>query len=318
MWSLGIVALCLLTGESLASFSEMKHIGQKYIATRLNRLRPDSESQKQSSYLTDRAKDFLTRLLTLDPDRRMTADQATTHSWFTQPSKIAYELNRLYQRSVEGWVPRRDIDNVIEPIPRKEVTRDTIKAPASQCQTDSDKKHQASQNERRLSRKQKDYTSSVYFSLDKHTRKHSHRHSRVKEATQKSKQQIIDTLRKSGKLFVEDGDVSSYTSPRRRRARTLLRGIRDVPPTDLFGEVAASVNSDNYRKDSSKTQLEQPSLPSEASIIIPPISGRRVDLSEIDRMYEDMESDPFWRPDSYAGDTLMTDESGISSYFWDL
>jgi serine/threonine protein kinase len=282
MWSLGIVAFCLLTGESLASYLEMKHISQEDITARLDRIWPDLESA------TDQAKDFLARLLVLDPARRMTADEAIAHSWFTSPSEIGRELERLYARSIQGWVPRRDIYRAIEYITRNELPRRKITTPSSQFQANSDDQHQASQKERRRSRKPSDYTSSVYFSLDRHTRKHSYRHVRAREATQRSKQQIINTLNESGELFVKDGDVSSYTSPSRKRARILLNMVRDVPPTDLFGKASAGVNSQQSQSktsrtfsqsssdavtqpdyvDSSQTQLEQPSLLTEEALSI--------------------------------------------------
>lgn len=317
MWSLGIVALCLLTGEPLASYLEMKHISQVDIAARLDRLRPDPESQNQWNYLTDQAKDFLTKLLMLDPADRMTADQAVAHSWFTHPSKIGRELNRLYQRSVQGWVPRRVIDNMIESIPRDEIPEGTIIVLQRPRQANFDEPHQASQKEKRRSRK--DCTASVYFSLDKHTRSHSNGQARGREATQRSKQQIINVLKESGELFVKDGDVSSYTSPRRKRAHASLRGIRDVPPTDLFGEAPASLNSQQSQSkkssnlsqysgngdsprnyvDSSQTQLEQPSLPSESSGLLSSryecraIKRRRLDTSTCDCWFAD---DEYVRP----------------------
>ncbi|KFZ14433.1 hypothetical protein V501_03251 [Pseudogymnoascus sp. VKM F-4519 (FW-2642)] len=285
MWSLGIVTFCLLTGESLASYLEMKHISQEDITARLDRLFPNLES------ITDHAKDFLTKLLMLDPAHRMTADDAIAHSWFTTPSEMSRELEHLYERSIEGWIPRRDIYSAVECVPRNGLPTDMIKTPSSQSQADSDEPHQESQSERRRSRKPSDYTASVYFSLDKHTRKHSHRQHRGREATQRSKQQIINALNESGELFVKDGDVSSYTSPNRKRARTLLKRVRDVSPTDLFGKAPAA-RADSQRPPSKKprnlsqsssdavtrldhvdasqsqTQLEQPSLLTEEALSI--------------------------------------------------
>ncbi|OBT78783.1 CAMK protein kinase [Pseudogymnoascus sp. 05NY08] len=281
MWSLGIVAFCLLTGESLASYLEMKHISQGGITARLDQTWPHLEG------ITDQAKDFLTKLLVLDPAHRMTADDAIAHSWFTSPSEISRELERLYMRSIEGWVPRKDTYRAVEYIPRNGLPKRKITTPSSQVQASSDEPHQASQKERHRSRRPSDYTASVYFSLDRHTRKNSHRYLRAREATQRSKQQIINTLNESGELFVKDGDVSSYTSPSRKRVRTLLKMVRDVPPTDLFGKApAARANSQRsqskkFRRlsqsssnavtqpdyvDSSQTQLEQPSLLTEEAL----------------------------------------------------
>ncbi|KFY25824.1 hypothetical protein V493_04424 [Pseudogymnoascus sp. VKM F-4281 (FW-2241)] len=333
LWSLGIVALCLLTGESLASYQEMKNISQKDIAARLGRLGPDSEGQNQHCCLTDRAKDFLTNLLALDPADRMTADEALRHTWFTHSSKIARELRHLYLRSVRGWLPRRSIDNMVESIPHNKSSRDTIKSLSSQSQANSDELHQASRKKQRLSENSKDYTASVYFSLDKHTRMHPYRRLRGREATQKSKQQIINALRESGELFVKDGDVSSYISPRRNRSHKSLRGIRDVPPTDLFRKAPSSINSQQSQSkksiklsqysgdvvtlpdyvDSSQSQLEQPSLPSEASSRSHSAKRRKINPSVSDYWLRDVANDRYLRPDSYAGESYTS----ASEYFSD-
>lgn len=335
MWSLGIVAFCLLTGESLASYLEMKHISQEDITARLDRIWPDLESA------TDQAKDFLAKLLVLDPARRMTADEAIAHSWFTSPSEIGRELERLYTRSIQGWVPRRDIYRAIEYITRNELPRRKITSPSSQLQANFDDQHQASQKERRRSRKPSDYTSSVYFSLDRHTRKHSYRHVRAREATQRSKQQIINTLNESGELFVKDADVSSYTSPTRRRARMLLNMVRDVPPTDLFGKAPAGVNSQRSQSkksrklsqnssnavarpdyaDSSQTQLEQPSLLTEEALSIlsstPGYEGfaTRRRRSSVEATYNGYVPDSFY--ESLADEMLeyTKDDPYLEEYF---
>lgn len=328
MWSLGIVTLCLLTGESLASYLEIKYISQEGITAKLDRFRQGPKKQVYRSYPTDRTKDFLTKLLTLDPDLRMTADQAAEHSWFAHPSKIALELNLLYIRSIKGWIPRRVVDNVIETIPRNKVL-------PSQSQVDSDGRRHPSQMEKRLFRRSKDYTASVYFSLDKHTGKHTDRHSRDRESTQRSKQQIINTLEASGELFVRDGDVSSYTSPRRKHTRTLLGVVRDVSPKNLFGNAPAGANSQrslpmkkssklnrhsgnaitgsNYA-DSTQTQLELPRLTTEALSTLPSSflygisrTTRRsgADTSSNDNWFEELDDDMYTQPDSFDYDSLI-------------
>lgn len=339
MWSLGIVGLCLLTGEQLASFQEMKHIGQNDIAFRLGRRVPGS--QDQQSCLTDRAKDFLMKLLTLDHTDRMTADQAVKHDWFTRPSEIGHELSRLYRRSVKGWEPRQMMNNTLESISRRELPRRTIKNLPRQRQATFDGSCQVSRVQKRCSSKSTDYTASVYFSLDKHTRKHDGRR------RQREKKRIINNLQKSGKLFVKDGDVSSYTSPSHQRAVMLASGLQDVPPTNLFGNVPAGVESQKARRkrsrdnkgssnaaarlnhyDPSQTQLEQPSLPSEASSMVSFDSDderrskrrRRVSFSssagmlgkaEDDGIIDDEEGKLPVRPDSYAGSSAMTDEMDL-------
>jgi len=46
--------------------------------------------------VSDTAKDFIARLLTIDPDRRLNAHQALTHPWLTEPlaSPVGENPNR--------------------------------------------------------------------------------------------------------------------------------------------------------------------------------------------------------------------------------
>ncbi|KFY33520.1 hypothetical protein V494_07556 [Pseudogymnoascus sp. VKM F-4513 (FW-928)] len=318
MWSLGIVALCLLTGEALASYLEMKHINQKDIEARLSRLRPDPKCQDHGNSLTGRSKEFVEKLLVLDAARRMTADQAVDHRWFSYPAEVADELNLLYRRSVQGWIPRKQSDGIIESIPRKEISGD------------SDDPDGDSQKEQRHSRKSKDCTASVYFSLDKHTHKHSNRHLRTRMATQKSKQQIINALEKSGELFVKHADVSTYTSPKRKRERTLLKKVRGVPPTDLFGNAPAGANSQkprsrksskfsqysnnvSTRSNSSGRRLKRPRLDSESLSMISSGPDRkykavkrlREDTSSLDNWYGDLPDDEYTQPGILTADKSL-------------
>jgi serine/threonine protein kinase len=61
------------------------------------------------------AKDFIKRLLCTNPQRRLTATQAMKHPWL---SRLADDLNDLYERSTENWKGRIGtvtIDSFVKP-----------------------------------------------------------------------------------------------------------------------------------------------------------------------------------------------------------
>ena len=62
-----------------------------------------------------RPKEFIRKLLVLDETQRMTVKHALAHEWFTNRYH-ADELEALYQRSIEDWVPRRKVFRIVEPL----------------------------------------------------------------------------------------------------------------------------------------------------------------------------------------------------------
>lgn len=246
MWSLGIVTLCLLTGDQLASFEETKKLSQSDIAARLDQPALESAGRKQWRNVTDRAKDFLTKLLILEPASRMTADQAMKHNWFIYPSPIGRELRSLYTRSIKEWKPRGVDDSMVEILPQQP-------QPSQQIQ----------QDKRRGTKRMPDATASRYFNLDKHLREHEY----TRESSQRNKQQLIDLLRESGNTFLQNGDISTYTPTKPNRS-TGAR-VRAVAATNLFGRApVAAAAGGTASREPTQSQLEQPSLSSEESSML--------------------------------------------------
>ncbi|CAG8689662.1 576_t:CDS:2, partial [Acaulospora colombiana] len=90
MWAIGVITYFLLCGytpfDREHELEEMKAI-----------LRADYKYEPPEYWrgITDTAKDFIDKLLTVDPARRMTARQALDHPWLTEPlpSPVGYPQN---------------------------------------------------------------------------------------------------------------------------------------------------------------------------------------------------------------------------------
>ncbi|KAL2362899.1 hypothetical protein RJZ56_004218 [Blastomyces dermatitidis] len=102
MWSLGCLTVVLLTGGS--PFIDVK-TGQYSQAMARNCDLSTLEQEKDWQRVGLRAKDFVRKLLILDEDARMTADQAVSHEWFTNPAYKA-EFEELYKRVEKQWRPK--------------------------------------------------------------------------------------------------------------------------------------------------------------------------------------------------------------------
>jgi serine/threonine protein kinase len=117
MWSVGAITAALLTGDvifvdradprfkkepqltlDLAAKCDLSMLDDPYTVWRTVGKRP---------------KDLVKKLLVLDESKRMTATQALAHDWFTN-KHYADELDAVYQRSIQGWTPRRKIFRLVE------------------------------------------------------------------------------------------------------------------------------------------------------------------------------------------------------------
>ena len=77
----------------------------------------DDPAHYRWSKVGPRPKAFIKSLLVLDENRRLTADQALAHSWFTHES-YANEFDSLYQHAIKNWRPRGQVFKLIEQIPQ--------------------------------------------------------------------------------------------------------------------------------------------------------------------------------------------------------
>ena len=93
MWSVGVVATLILTGDRPFSWDhelDLPLIDGQY----------EQRSDWQS--LRGQPKDFVQKLLVLNEAIRLTADQALHHEWFTNKSLCnAYRI--VYEKAISGW-----------------------------------------------------------------------------------------------------------------------------------------------------------------------------------------------------------------------
>lgn len=102
MWSLGVVAVLLLTG--IPPFSGSTTSSHPVVTRKIFDL---SELQNTTEWkaVRERPRDFISKLLVLDETNRMSADQALKHTWFSNDlHKIDFE--NLYNRTIKNWHPR--------------------------------------------------------------------------------------------------------------------------------------------------------------------------------------------------------------------
>lgn len=117
MWSLGSVAVTLLTGGCLFADSQSVAYNNNpdeailKAAAECNLSEIDiSEKWKP---VGERPKDFVRRLLVLDEVKRMTVKEALDHQWFTNEHHKD-EFEAVYQRGIRHWRPRPKRADMIE------------------------------------------------------------------------------------------------------------------------------------------------------------------------------------------------------------
>lgn len=102
MWSLGCLTVVLLTGGSPFTDPDTGQYSQKMARNcDLSSLEQEEDWQRVGL----RAKGFVRKLLVLDENVRMTADQAVSHKWFTNPA-YKREFEDLSRRAAMQWRPK--------------------------------------------------------------------------------------------------------------------------------------------------------------------------------------------------------------------
>jgi serine/threonine protein kinase len=110
LWSLGCVAVILLTGAS--AFTDPTT--QQYSALLAKQCNLQSLQQSRDwKTVRQRPRNFVERLLVLAEDQRMTAAEALEHDWFSNDfHKTNFE--ELYKRAIKHWRPRPSRCDVFE------------------------------------------------------------------------------------------------------------------------------------------------------------------------------------------------------------
>jgi serine/threonine protein kinase len=77
MWSLGVITYILLGGYPPFADKDVKNMYRKICTARFH------FHEKYWSQVSELAKDFISKLLVVDPSKRLTAEQALEHPWFS-------------------------------------------------------------------------------------------------------------------------------------------------------------------------------------------------------------------------------------------
>ena len=110
MWAVGCVTVVLLTG-GLAFCDPVTHNYSEKLAKDCNL--EFLRRSKEWKVVRQRPAEFVEKLLVLDEDRRLSAEEALQHSWFyNEVHKNDFE--ELYQRTIKHWRPRIPKSNVVE------------------------------------------------------------------------------------------------------------------------------------------------------------------------------------------------------------
>jgi serine/threonine protein kinase len=141
MWSIGILATTLLTGDVIFTNRADPNYEQNPVKVILNMAAECDLSVLDSPYsvwanVHKRPKDFVKKLLVLDEDQRMTASQALGHEWFTHKF-VVNEFDALYHRAIAGWEPRRKVFRLIEALDHSRLRPEETSSRFKENQDDS-------------------------------------------------------------------------------------------------------------------------------------------------------------------------------------
>jgi pheromone a factor receptor len=119
MWSVGSITAAVLTGDVI--FTDRGHPDYEKnpfeiivgLAAQCDISIIDDEDHPAWSKVGNMPKDFITKLLVLREEGRLTATQALAHPWFSNP-RHAPEFEALYKRSIRDWKPREKVVDLVE------------------------------------------------------------------------------------------------------------------------------------------------------------------------------------------------------------
>ncbi|OAG38317.1 hypothetical protein AYO21_07437 [Fonsecaea monophora] len=110
MWAVGCVSVVLLTG-GLAFSDPLTNTYSEKLARDCNLKFLHQSTEWQA--VRQRPREFVERLLVLDEDARMTAEDALAHSWFSNEVH-KNDFEDLYKRTIRDWRPRTPKFQVVE------------------------------------------------------------------------------------------------------------------------------------------------------------------------------------------------------------
>ena len=121
MWSLGCVAIALLTGAppfAKSRGSDSRLCAEESVLKTSAEYNLDKlDSIPEWNAVGRRAKGFVKALLLLDERKRMTAPEALSHEWFTNVHHKA-SFDAVYDRAIHDWKPTKPRSDIVEKIDR--------------------------------------------------------------------------------------------------------------------------------------------------------------------------------------------------------
>lgn len=215
MWSFGVLTAFLFTGTMGIPCDAASQLSQEQIVDRF------CSTSNCTNQIGRRAVDFLRQLLVLDPNQRITTEEALEHPWFKKPLSEALELQKGHKRIIQFWKERNhDEEVIIHSRPGSLLSRYVPTNPSDHTIL-------------RLRKRLPDVSASPYFGLDRHL------HNRVPS----NKKELIKSLNGTGIRFVES---------RNKRTRMRISGLGDslqYPPaktvrsSDIFQRSIADVTN---------------------------------------------------------------------------
>ncbi|KUJ19885.1 Pkinase-domain-containing protein, partial [Mollisia scopiformis] len=217
LWSLGISTMMMLTGCNVIPREELTQESQQEIADRVLGLHTENQKERWPG-LSHRASDFLRNLLTRDPEKRMTADQARKHPWFTEPAEEAKALKEGYQKIIRFWRKRDEYENVLEDLPGRNITsRSDTSTPGP-----------------RFRRKIPDASSSPYFGLERH----------LQQKVVSKRKNILEEVNNSGGRFLTSDAHHKGPGVSMRTRRDKQVTFESVDGRDIFGTSSSAVRDE--------------------------------------------------------------------------
>ena len=139
MWSLGCLITALFTGTSLFVNAGKVSFRNPTMDIHLAAAKCDLSPLDCSPlwrHVDPRAKNLTKCLLVLDPEIRMTADEALQHPWFREGAR-KMDIEAFYNKVIASWKPTRPVEDLEEDlnvfihpsIPRHDVSAPSFRTP---------------------------------------------------------------------------------------------------------------------------------------------------------------------------------------------
>ncbi|KAH8588385.1 kinase-like domain-containing protein [Bisporella sp. PMI_857] len=206
LWSLGILTACILTGECNIPPQEI--------------VQPSLEISKADNIwreLQPRVQRFIRKLLILDAQERMTANDAIDHSWFTKPRREADALREGIKKINKFWQERNQESEVLEAFPGVVISMTA--------------NHTNSTLIPKYHKKLPDVSLSPYFGLDRH----------LYQNEEPTRKRILEDLSESGSQFVT---VKESSSTKIIDVAYGLKKGESVRASDIFGPASVDTEQD--------------------------------------------------------------------------